>query len=66
MAPPNDSTEVYLGCCKRLESEVTGMDQDATHTSIAISLKRIADILKWFQVGCAILYFSIVIWVVFR
>lgn len=35
----------YLATIKRLESDISMCDRDATLTSIAISLKRIADAL---------------------
>lgn len=38
--------DIYQDCIKRLEPDVTHMDQDATLTSIAISLKRIADVME--------------------
>lgn len=49
MVSPKDTMKVYLDCVDRIEPSVTDMDQEATLTSIAISLKRIADFCEWVQ-----------------
>lgn len=38
--------DAYLETIKRLEPDISVCDRDATLTSIAISLKRIADLLE--------------------
>jgi hypothetical protein len=44
MSTPPDRVEVYLEVIKRLEPDITMIDRDAAMASIAVSLKRIADI----------------------
>lgn len=62
--PPADTTDVYLGVVKRLEPDITSIDHDAALASIAISLKRIADVLgepnAWGEVGTAAIAGAIV------
>ena len=42
---PRDSADVYLAVVERLEPDLTSVTIDASLTSIAISLKRIVDVL---------------------
>ena len=42
--------DAYLETVKRLEPDISMVDRDATLTSIAISLKRIADTLDAFLI----------------
>ena len=51
--------DVYGGVVERLEPDLTGVDKDPVFASIAISLKRIADVLEtkndWGEQGADIL-----------
>lgn len=41
-----ERVDAYLETVERIEPDIAMMDRDATLTSIAISLKRIADVLN--------------------
>jgi methanogenic corrinoid protein MtbC1 len=45
-----DMPDTYLATVKRLEPDINILDSDATLTSIAISLKRIADVLEAWKI----------------
>ena len=47
--PRDESLDAYLATVDRLEPNITPIDVTGAAASIAISLKRIADILQWFQ-----------------
>ena len=42
----NQAVDIYLKTLDRMEIDITVVDRDSTLTSIAISLKRIADALN--------------------
>lgn len=44
---PRDRVNVYLDTIQRMERNITSVDSDAAQASIAISLKRIADVLNY-------------------
>ena len=43
----DDATKTFLDTVDRLEPEIHVIDSGAGFASIAISLKRIADVLEW-------------------
>lgn len=46
MAGEQDRLKAYLNTVIRLESDITPIDANAAYASIAISLKRIADLMQ--------------------
>lgn len=48
-SPEKERVDAYQATVKRLEPDITMIDQDAGIASIAISLKRIADALEFFK-----------------
>jgi hypothetical protein len=46
MSGEKERVDAYMGTVARMEPEITMVDHDAAMASIAISLKRIADVLE--------------------
>lgn len=44
-----DDLDAYLETVKRMEKDITPIDTAGAAASISISLRRIADVLEWFQ-----------------
>jgi hypothetical protein len=45
MSPEKSRVDAYMSTVKRLEPDIAMLDKDASLASIAISMKRIADVL---------------------
>lgn len=55
MPNPKDSLDAYIDTVNRLEPEITPIDATAALASIAISLKRIADMVEGVNQGQSVL-----------